>query len=548
MDTTEHKDGRATYSPEDNKLRLYVGRVPRDEYEALRAQGWTSTPKQDCDFVAVWTPDRRDTALDYAGIIEDEDQGPADRAADRAERFAGYREKRTAEACGHADRYETTPSAHGYQSAARAERSAARHDRVAARAVDAWSKAEYWQRRTAGVISHALYASRSDVRMGRIKELEAELRKREKSRLEWLDTWNAWEKAAQMTDAAQQFRVVSTLAGFLHTYDWQHPRPETITNAHIAKTGQSSLSTLLELVRNGYGSSDVTPTEACAMFFERYTTRPSLESDWILHLRLRISYENQMLEAQGGRAGLVEMIPGGWLRGGRHMGTGERQIVKVNKSPATGRVVSVLVQDSQPSTVNHYGNPYPDGVVKILSHTVKVERLAPDAYRPPSAEELAAFEAKQKAAKQAAKASAGPSCPLINPTEADAERLQALWNEHARAEHEARNKRNGYTLTEYKPSEILKTTQATYSHNSKGSYASAGTREVFAGGYECGIHYSASEKMRAKHGAPLFEVRRTSGGNYQASRVIVLLDKPQKPLPAAVWAQPFTLTAETVNA
>ena len=70
MNTTEHKDGRATYSPEDNKLRLYVGRVPRDEYEALRAQGWTSTPKQDCDFVAVWTPDRRDTALDYAGIIE----------------------------------------------------------------------------------------------------------------------------------------------------------------------------------------------------------------------------------------------------------------------------------------------------------------------------------------------------------------------------------------------------------------------------------------------------------------------------------------------
>ena len=41
----------ATYCPEDNKLRLYVGRVPRDEYLELRAGKWKSTPKQDCDFV-----------------------------------------------------------------------------------------------------------------------------------------------------------------------------------------------------------------------------------------------------------------------------------------------------------------------------------------------------------------------------------------------------------------------------------------------------------------------------------------------------------------
>ena len=73
----------ATYSPEDNKLRLYVGRVPRADYEALRAEGWTSTPKQSCDFVAVWTPQRRVTALQYADIIEDEDQRPEDRAAVR---------------------------------------------------------------------------------------------------------------------------------------------------------------------------------------------------------------------------------------------------------------------------------------------------------------------------------------------------------------------------------------------------------------------------------------------------------------------------------
>ena len=78
-ETLFFESNSATYCPEDNKLRLYVGRVPRDEYEALKAEGWTSTPKQDCDFVAHWTPARRDTCLSYAGFIDDEDTPPTER-------------------------------------------------------------------------------------------------------------------------------------------------------------------------------------------------------------------------------------------------------------------------------------------------------------------------------------------------------------------------------------------------------------------------------------------------------------------------------------
>lgn len=92
----------ATYCPEDNKLRLYVGRVPREEYLKLRADGWVALHKQreagQGDFAATWTPSRRDTALQYADMIEDEDAGPEERAADRAERFGDYRDKRTTEA------------------------------------------------------------------------------------------------------------------------------------------------------------------------------------------------------------------------------------------------------------------------------------------------------------------------------------------------------------------------------------------------------------------------------------------------------------------
>ena len=58
----------ASYCPEDDKLRLYVGRVPRDEYMALRKAGWTCLHKQrdagGGDFAAVWTPGREDAALE----------------------------------------------------------------------------------------------------------------------------------------------------------------------------------------------------------------------------------------------------------------------------------------------------------------------------------------------------------------------------------------------------------------------------------------------------------------------------------------------------
>lgn len=430
----------ATYSPEDNKLRLYVGRVPRDEYEKLRADGWTSTPKQNCDFVATWTPSRRDTALEYAQIIEDEDMGPDERAADRAERFTGYLGNRIEDATGHADRYAGQPLAHGFQSEARAERAAVRHDRIGTRAVDAWGKAEYWQRRTAGVIANALHVSSPSVRMGRIKTLEAELR-----------------------------RCVGT------------------------------------------------------------------GGEWETHLTLRLAYENQMLEAQGGRAAHVEMEPGGWL--------GERQIHKVNKSSITGRVVSVHVKGPRFTGWTYKAQNVPD--TDYALYQIDTERLPANAYRPPTAEELAAFHAERRATKAAAPKV--ETIPLINPTDADADRLQAIWNEHAKLDMERRKARSGY-CEEHKPSQILRITQAQYSAHSKGSYASAGTRGVFAGGVMVDSYYNAAEKMRAQHGREVCQVRRTSGGNYQASRVIILADKPQKPLPAAVWpAPPFALEMEVAT-
>lgn len=528
MNEEKEYRGRATYSPEDNKLRLYIGRVPREEYLKLKAEGWTTLHKQrdagGGDFAAVWTPSRRDTALEYAGIIEDEDMGPDERAADRAERFGGYRDKRTNEAVGHADRYDSGPSAHGYQHAARAERAAARHDRIADRAGDAWSKAEYWQRRTAGVISHALYVSSPGVRMGRIKTIEAELRGIRASIQKRVTLWNAWQKCAAMLDPEKQQAVayrISLSEGYLSRHEYSHPE--------IQADRKFSLQELLwSEPPCGIDPAiwkPITGKQACDLFFSDHR-EPATENDWTRHLELRLAYENQMLEAQGGRAASLDILPGGKL--GRFL------IVKVNKSHATGRVTSVFVKGEKINGWTYKAQDVPGADYSL--HQIETERLSPNAYTPPTEESLKELEALK--AERKAKAPKKEPCPLINPTDEDAEKLQAIWNDEAKADFLRRNP-YGMKAEDFKPSTVCRITQATYSANSGGSYAKAETVGVCASGKEePKEHWMSYREKRAETGPTLCKVRVTFGdGNTtnKAKRVIVLTDKPQKPLPPAVW-------------
>jgi hypothetical protein len=500
------ESNRATYCPEDDKLRLYVGRVPKEEYLALKAEGWTSTAKQDCDFVAVWTVSRKNTAESYAGIIEDEDAGPEDRAADRAERFSGYLDKRLGEATGHADRYAAGPSAHGYQSKARAVRSADRHDRMATRAVDAWDKAEYWQHRTAGVISNALHKSSPGVRMGRIKTIEAEKRKAEKSEAEYAERFRRWSAVATEADPATAHRMAYTLANTAGS-DWSnfhHPR-EASRTAYDAAHGTSIYSLMTQ------AADPITGHEAAAVWLAGRVSPDSPEyfadrtQQFIRHCALRLAYEMQMLEAQGGRAALVEMEVGGFIGG--------YQIRKVNKSTATGRVVSVTVM----AKGDRWGNTSEGQHLTAIN----IERLAESSYRAPTAEDKQSLKELIKAEKAAD--TTPKAAPLVNPTREDAERLQALWNERAEAKYPNR----------CQPQAVVEMTQAQYSTRSGGSYGSCETRHIDAGGDISPSRYYVTEtanavcKLRSTHGA--------GGFTANACRVILITDKPQKPFPAAIW-------------
>jgi hypothetical protein len=502
------EDNRATYCPEDDKLRLYVGRVPRAEYEELRAEGWTSTPKQSeagqGEFAAIWTPARKARAERYAGIVEDEDAGPAERAADRAERFSCYREKRRSEAHGHADRYDA-PRTHGYQSQARAERAAARHDRHAGYAVDAWSKAEYWQQRTAGVIQNALYKSTPAVRMGRIKTLEAELRKAEKTNEGYAETYRRIARWAEkmpevlaayaarfQCDAARAERgICDEIAGY---GKHRNPRDPAAEPAYYFEHMQSEHPPTAQDYAAQYLRTHHHP--------ESEGFKGTSIAQAIQHLQHRLAYELQMLDAQGGRAAFVEMEPGGFI--GRH------QIQKVNKSPATGRTVSVQVLAATNAYCNREGKPYDENNPRPLTlHTLKVERMAESEYRAPTAEEREAFHAAKKAAKAAAP-KADP-CPLINPTDEDAERLQSIWN--------AANPPSRWD-TNKEPKQVHRMTQEQYSKNSSGTYRAFETVIICEDGTE---HRTRQGRNITRYS--LCKIREHSG------RVIVITDKPQKPVP-----------------
>lgn len=485
---------QATYCPEDDKLRLYVGRVPKEDYLALKNEGWQSTPKQECDFSAVWTPEREDTCLSYAGVVLDEDQDPEDRAADRAERFGEYRDKRLNEATGHADRYDAQPRAHGYQNKARAVRAADRHDRIADRALTAWDKADYWTRRTAGVIDNALYKSEPGVRMGRIKKLEAEVRRHEKQLDEYRRRFKMWEDARDEADPDCRARRVKALVDLESFGDYTHPRnPDRRTALYYLFNDRED---------------PINPDEALDLWFARHPPPYSKESRgcnrlrWVRHARLRLGYEKQMLDAQGGRLEQMEVEPGGKL--------GDKLILKVNKSQVSGRATSVAVLGPKADGWQYKTRNIPG--TDWAEHTFDLERIGPEAYDPPTEESLAELKRVRAAIREAKPKK--KTIPLVNPTDEDARRLQKIWNDKRAADR-----------WDKEPREVARMTQKAYSARSRGSYAACETVELAAGG---------NTVRRERFGGTRMEpvackVRAVNG------RVIILEDKPQKPLPKAVW-------------
>jgi protein-L-isoaspartate O-methyltransferase len=320
----------ATYSPEDNKLRLYsTVRLDQSTYERIKAAGFGWAPKQDLFVAPMWTPARADLLVELCGEIGDEDTSLVDRAEQRADRFDGYRSNRLRDAnAAHdavhniAQRFEAgQPILVGHHSQRRAERDKERMDRKMAQAVQMWDTAEYWQRRAAGALRNAKYKERPDVRYRRMKSIEADKRKAERGIEEAQAAMRLWAKVPRF-EWDRQDDIAKLIAG-RSTFHLSQRLP-----------GDNYGTSFYSLLSDGRMKGDT----AWRLAVEACERRIAHELRWVAHCENRLIYERAMLGEAGG---LVATDPAVELEiGGRVLIAGEWLIIKrVNKKD--GKAVSI---------------------------------------------------------------------------------------------------------------------------------------------------------------------------------------------------------------
>ncbi|KDR28477.1 MULTISPECIES: DUF3560 domain-containing protein [Caballeronia] len=275
----------ATYSPEDNKLRLYSPhRLDEALYQRVSSEGFRFAPKQDLFVAPMWTPSREDLLLELCGEIGDEDTSLVDRAEERADRFDGYSENRAREGDAAYSNVQSItehiplgqPILVGHHSERRARRDAERIEAGMRRAVNAWETSEYWTRRAKGALAHAKYKERPDVRHRRIKGLESDRRKYQKEIDNAQKFTKLWSKPELTHEQAK------AIAGYDHLY--------------FKVDGQvTSLYTML--CAEG---ADIEQLRDRAL--KAHARTIAFYGRWIAHVDNRLAYERAMLGEAGGIA------------------------------------------------------------------------------------------------------------------------------------------------------------------------------------------------------------------------------------------------------
>ncbi|MGD9661517.1 MAG: DUF3560 domain-containing protein [Porticoccaceae bacterium] len=298
----------ATYSPEDNKLRLYSDtRLDAETCTELKAAGFKWAPKQDLWVAPMWTPAREDFLLALCGEIGDEDTSLVDRAEARAERFDTYSDKRAADAAQARDAVSRLadgiplgqPILVGHHSEKRARKDAKRIEDGMRRAVSMWEASQYWQDRAAGALRHAKYLERPDVRARRIKKLEAEKRKQERGKKQSETIVKLWDNdaAAIKHKDSSEMTFLDRALHITNLYDHTHfcfPLSEYPRELPASQyEGSMSLYSALD-------DGIITPQQAAALSVPAHKRAIAHYDRWIAHYANRIAYEQAMLAEDGG--------------------------------------------------------------------------------------------------------------------------------------------------------------------------------------------------------------------------------------------------------
>jgi len=298
---------RATYSPDDNKLRLYPSaRLPRELYERVRGAGYIWAPKQEIFVAPMWTPDREDLAVLLAGDVNDEDTSLLDRAEDRAERFSEYEDHRAEDAqraraavSAIADHIPLgQPILVGHHSERHARKHAAQIENGMRRTIKMLETAQYWKHRAAGAIRHAKYKELPAVRARRIKGIEADQRKQQRAEAEartWIARWGALNRPYKgdllrpgvyeegpPCDEALRVKRATAFANYDHIS----------TPATEGKPYGSTLWSELDAGR-------MSAREAQLIALRVHGRTIARAKRWLRHYENRLVYERAMLDEQG---------------------------------------------------------------------------------------------------------------------------------------------------------------------------------------------------------------------------------------------------------
>ena len=302
----------ATYSPEDNKLRLYASsRLDKETYERVKSAGFRWAPKQDLFVAPMWTPQREDILLELAGEIGDEDTSLVERQEQRAERFSEYSDARTEDA--EQARAAVDRIAHGipmgqpiligHHSEKHARKDAERIENGMRKAVKMWETATYWKDRAAGAIRLAKYKERPDVRARRIKGLEADMR-------------------GFLRDVEQQnFRIRT----------WEKVKTIEQARTMAGHTNTTGMELYFKLERG-----EVTAEQAREEVINSANSFKAWRERWIRHTANRLEYERAMLADAGGtEADKTRPEVGGACQAWCSWRGGFSTIQKVNKVSVT---------------------------------------------------------------------------------------------------------------------------------------------------------------------------------------------------------------------
>lgn len=280
-------DFDATYSAEDNKLRIYAAyRLDKETYQRAKKLGFKWAPKQELFVAPGWTPEREDFCIELAGEIEAEESTLAERAEAKAERLAGYSMSRANDANAYFNRSRQLserfaygqPILIGHHSERSARSDQRKADNAMRNAQDNYEKSQYWIYKSASVIRHANSKNSDRTRINRIERLAKGLRDVQRTINSLYLVKEFWTDILQLDQETKLSKLDFWSGSYMHN----------IKAVHIP--GDESLREML--ASNPDSANDI-------INYTIETLDTSLNSDyrkrWINHYLNRLGYERDML-------------------------------------------------------------------------------------------------------------------------------------------------------------------------------------------------------------------------------------------------------------